>query len=128
MIRSTDGVEITTSELVPRLSRILEIAKLNRGWVDGFSGEPVAVNTLKSALNLCAKIYEEKPVKEPGIFPTEDGEIEFQWIVNSVFISLTPQIDGSFLFELGSGEGDYREIHLESWEEVKKELDRAGVY
>lgn len=127
LIRSTDSVEIITSEPVPRRSRILEIAKLNRGWVDGFYGEPVAVDALKSALNLSAKIYEEEPVKEPEIFPTEDGEIEFQWIVNSVFISLTPQIDGSFLFELIS-KGDSQEIHLKSWEEVKRELDGAGVY
>ncbi|MDO5372350.1 MAG: hypothetical protein Q4F10_02765 [Corynebacterium glutamicum] len=127
LIRSTDDVEIITSEAVPRRSRILEIAKLTRGWVDGFYGEPVEVEVLKAALNLSAKIYEEQPAKEPEIFPTEDGEIEFQWIINSVFISLCPQVDGKFIFEQVS-KGDSREYKFESWEEVKGELNKAGVY
>lgn len=128
LIRSTDSVEIITSGPAPRRSRILDIAKLNRGWVDGFYGEPVSIEMLQAALDLSSKVYEEKLVIEPEIFPTEDGKIEFQWVVDSNFISLSPQEDGSYFFERISRNEDPQEEQLNNWDEVKNRLIETGVY
>lgn len=78
-IRSID-VMISTED-IPGRERLLELLRLEKGWLDG-EGESIDLQAVERTRDLLedARKYN---LPEPGIFPRTDGSIQIQWITKS---------------------------------------------
>ena len=62
-------------------SRIDELRALPRGWAGNGQGEVIDTTLIEAAIRLL-KSCAHAGTPEPSIFPTEEGEIRFQWSQN----------------------------------------------
>ena len=65
-------------------SRLLDFAGLPRGW-DGYSGDPIANQTVERAIRALNYLYRQAAVRgdlrppAPQVSPTPDGSIQLEW-------------------------------------------------
>ena len=73
------GVEVFELSDSPWSTRLLELAQLKAGWLDG-NGCPVSFAALDFARDLLRELTERSSsVPLPGIFPMPDGGVQLEW-------------------------------------------------
>lgn len=75
------------------LQRLRELADLPTGWLDG-DGTRLSVSAEHAALSLLTAV-ESARLPMPGIFPTEHGGLEMEWMGEREVISVTVTSEGA---------------------------------
>jgi len=104
-VEDVRSVEVFELPEFPWSSRLLELAALSAGWLDG-NGKGVAFVALDFARDVLREVT-DRGISVPGIFPMPDGGVQLEWqndpIVTSV--EVTPDLD-VFLYRLDVNSGN----------------------
>jgi hypothetical protein len=70
--------------------RLQYLANLEEGWLDGYGvpSRPEATQAVESLLSAVFPDDSEYSLKQPGIFPIEEGGINLEWFVGNRIISI----------------------------------------
>lgn len=71
---------------------LYKLTQLTDGWFDGFYGKHINESPLTDLIQIFEKFYDKK-LTLPAIFPTIDGNIQFEWSLNDYEISLYVEIE-----------------------------------
>ena len=71
---------LTSSTNIIMRDRINEVCSLKAGWLDGVEGE--AIECIPDQVQLVAETIAIKLDMLPGIFPTPEGYISLEWMLD----------------------------------------------
>lgn len=103
-VSDVTSVELFAAADAPWASRLLHLAHLRDGWLDGHGRAPSYI-ALDAARDLLLRL-QARPISElPGIFPMEDGGVQLEWASERkvTSIEVSPDFD---LTVFGYGSGD----------------------
>ncbi len=110
-VRSIEDVHslevFLAAEGVPGRERLLELLRLEHGWLDG-EGEPPDLMALEQARELLREA-DQKGLPEPGVFPLLDGAVQVQWITESDVWTARVERDARILVDYLAVEMDQAE-------------------
>lgn len=112
-IHDVDEMSLLDEFDVP--SRLEELSMLKQGWLDGDEGEPLNEEGLTWLSESFEKFYNSDDAPLPATFPTPDGNIQFEWSLGDIEISI--EVD------LITKKADYFEFDVKSGKETVEELN-----
>lgn len=99
-ITNVSEVEIFVSPETPGRARLVELAGLSEGWLDGQEGRKIDLSAIEFSIDILEQIS-EIGIDIPRIYPTEVGGIQLEWHGAEVRAELEISPDLSFeLFAL----------------------------
>ena len=69
-------------------ARLEELAQLETGWIDGQSGDALNVEGIRWLINTFDNNFDADSNALPATFPTPNGNIQFEWSLNRIEISI----------------------------------------
>ena len=111
----------------PVRNRLLELLKLEEGWLNG-EGKPLYRSGTEQFINFFEE-YFSATLPEPYLFPTPEGNLQAEWVINSVDITLDIDLSNQSAFYQASSnkneETDEAILNLtqeQSWQQLNQKL------
>lgn len=123
-------IEIESIEALPNtvfVNRVLPLMELKAGWMEG-DGSPLSIEGL-NWLTTCIENFLPDEFPVPGVYPTPDGNILFEWISEQWDVSLEVDLEnqtGYFhLLDKISDEDSEEDLNLSiqaHWDKVTRQI------
>jgi hypothetical protein len=102
----------TKSKPLHIAAQLEDIAPLQDGWMNGLGIAPDSSRFQALALALQKVLSSDVPL--PHLYPTPEGEIRAEWLIND--------IDASINIDLTTLSGDFHSLNLTNDEEVERQV------
>ncbi|MFN3589619.1 MAG: hypothetical protein ACK4UP_09560 [Spirosomataceae bacterium] len=96
-------------------ARLEELTQLPQGWFDGIQGELIPKVAAKWLGEKFDEYYDSENLPLPATFPTPDGNIQFEWSINSNEVAISVNLTSKL--------ADFYAFHTHNQTEIAENLD-----
>lgn len=96
-------------------ARLEELTQLPQGWLDGEQGEPIDMKEANWLGEKFDQYFDSENLPLPATFPTAEGNIQFEWSINSHEIAIA--------VDLNSKQADLYALNTVNQHEIAETLD-----
>lgn len=96
-------------------ARLEELTQLSEGWLDGNQGESIPNDAAKWLGEKFDEYYDSENLPLPATFPTPDGNIQFEWSINSNEVAISVNLTSKL--------ADFYAFHTQHQTEIAENLD-----